>query len=169
MYVIREIKGKIYRNLIEYSSTQCDAVMFIVRKDLYLKNLKEFRKFSNLMDNFNNNLKGSLLKKRKGAYWVYSKVCANNDLFDVYFYKFDSSIKTLLLQNDSFYQWLHPLYPEDIAFFKNGYCWFYSVAHEEICEIYYESETQYKELLKMGVVFDEKYILPHNQRYYEEY
>lgn len=49
MYVISEIKDKAYKNLIEYAYTKCDAVMFVIRKDLYTK-----EKDKNIINNFNN-------------------------------------------------------------------------------------------------------------------
>lgn len=170
MYVISEIKGKEYKKLIEYAYTKCDAVMFVIRKDLYAK-----EKDKNIINNFNNMINSTsklndyLLKKRNGGNWVYSEVCADDDLFQVHFYKFNLELKQFLLANNSLYDWLHPLYPEDIAFFKNGYCWLYSVAHEGICEIYYETENEYNELCNLGIKFDEYYNLPLEKRYYESY
>ena len=48
---------------------------------------------------------------------------------NILFYKFDEDLVDFLLKNDNLYNWLNPDFPEDIAFFKDGYCWLYSVAH----------------------------------------
>lgn len=170
MYVISEIKDKVYKDLIDYAFTKCDAVMFVIRKDLYIKEKsKDVINNFNKMINFTSKLNEYLLKKRNGSHWVYSEVYADDDLFQIQFYKFNLELKQFLLINNSFYEWLHPLYPEDIAFFKDGYCWLYSVAHEGICEIYYETKNEYNELCKLGIKFDKFYILPLENRYYENY
>lgn len=36
MIVVREIKDEVYQNLIEYAYKKCDAVMFVIRKDIYV-------------------------------------------------------------------------------------------------------------------------------------
>ncbi len=67
--------------------------------------------------------------------------------------------------------WLNPNFPEDIAFFRNGYCWLYSVAHEEICDIYCENEEEYEYLKLIGIEFvDDEFVpTPKAELYYEEY
>lgn len=173
MLVEKKIQGPIYKNLINYAYTKCDAVMFIVRKDIYINEIRTDNDSLNIlqknMKKYVEDINKYLLKKRHGAYWVYSESGADDELIDVYFYKFNNQLRQLLLENDSIYSWLHPTYPEDIAFFKNGYCWLYSVAHEDMCEIYYETDEEYHELIQLGIEFDEKYILPKSKRYYEDY
>ena len=80
-----------------------------------------------------------------------------NNLFKVYFYKFSDALKKYLLSNCDLYNWLNPKYPEDIAFFKNGICWLYSVSHEGICDIYVESEEEYNYLKNIGLEFLEEH------------
>ena len=76
-----------------------------------------------------------------------------------------------MLSNSDLYAWLNPNYPEDISFFKDGYCWLYSVAHEEMCDIYCESVEEYNYLRSIGIEFiDDKFIeISNNELYFENY
>ena len=69
------------------------------------------------------------------------------------------------------YNWLNPNYPEDVAFFKDGYCWLYSVAHEDICDIYCTDENEYETLKEIGIEFYENKFeqTPKAQLYFEQY
>lgn len=180
MYVIKEIKDLVYEKMIEYMFEKCDAVMFVSKKNGFGN--RKIIQLEKTMELVKKELEKSFLKKRNGAHWVYSKIGYNElgisgysdppnfgDLFEIYFYKLSKETKEYLLTNKKLYNWLNPNYPEDIAFFKNGSCWFYSVTHEETCEIYYETDNEYQELINLGIEFDEKYILPKDKRYYEEY
>lgn len=180
MFVINDVNGKEYENLIEYAFRKCDAVMFVFRKDGFNDEEKKQLDINKL--NLQNKLNNSFLKSRNGGYWVYTKVGYKRNgitnysdpidfdrMFEIQFYKFSEEVKEYLLTNKNLYNWLNPNYPEDIALFKNGYCWLYSVAHEKICNIYYESDEEYDKLCNLGIKFNEKYILPKEERYYEEY
>lgn len=121
------------------------------------------------MCKFESHLKQYLKYQRNGGHWCGSKVIADDCLFQVSFYQFSEKVKKVLLKNHSFYDWLHPNYPEDIAFLKDGYCWLYSVSHERICSIYYDTEKEYQKLVDMGIEFDEMDILSFNDKFYEYY
>ena len=73
--------------------------------------------------------------------------------------------------NKNLYNWLNPNYPEDVAFFKDGYCWLYSVAHEDICDIYCTDEAEYDTLKEIGIEFYENKFEPtaKGQLYFEQY
>ena len=90
---------------------------------------------------------------------------------NILFYKFDEDLVDFLLKNDNLYNWLNPDFPEDIAFFKDGYCWLYSVAHEEMCVIYCSDKKEYVEMKNMGIKFYEKdfELIPKEKIYFEKY
>jgi len=176
------IEGEIYEKLIDYALKECDAIMFVARKDGL--NIQQLNTLNKTLNNIQSKLKSALLKKRNGSYWVFTKVGYSqlqistqkdesnfNDLFEIYFYKTTSKIKQYLLTQRNLYRWLNPDYPEDLAFFKNGYCWLYSVAHEEICEIYVQNEKEYEYLKSIGISFAEDHYIPTKKEelYYEEY
>ena len=87
-----------------------------------------------------------------------------------YYFKLNNELKKQILNNSSLYGWCFPNYLEDICFFKNGYCWLYSVAHEKLCEIYCRDEKEYEYLKSIGIEFvNNKYIPSKNEKlYYEE-
>lgn len=180
------VKGKIqneqYIKLIQYSFEKTDAVMLVFRKDGF--DDFEINKLNNTLEKVVNQFRNCLLKRRNGAYWVFSKVGYSqlgivdyNDpldfdkMFDIIFFKTEQEIKKYLLENKDLYAWLNPNYPEDIAFFKDGYCWLYSVAHEEMCDIYCENNEEYEYLKSIGIEFlDNKFIsTSKDDLYYEEY
>lgn len=45
-------------------------------------------------------------------------------------YKACDKTKEFLLRPNCILDWSHPYFPEDIVFYKNGYCWFYTTIHE---------------------------------------
>ena len=131
--------------------------------------LKSIGKPNRFLFLFLNNFSTSLLKHRNGAHWVYCKVGYKqlgienyydppgfDDLFDILFFKLSEDVKKYLLSNNSLYSWLNPESPEDISFFKEGYCWLRSVSHEEIYNIYCKSEEEYEYLKSIGIRFREK-------------
>ncbi len=182
MMIINEIKNEVYKKLIDYAFEKCDAIMFVFRRDGF--NQQEILELENNLKHLKNLLSDSLLKHRNGAHWVYTKVGYKqlgienyydppnfDKKFDILFFKSSKEVKDYLLCNKNLYNWLNPQYPEDISFFKNGYCWLYSVAHEEMCDIYCESNEEYEYLKSMGIEFFEKKFEPTLKKYlyYEDY
>lgn len=76
-----------------------------------------------------------------------------------------------LLNKKSIYDWCFLTSLEDLCFYKNGYCWLYSVGHEEICDIFCENEEEYEYLKSIGIKFvDDKFVpTPKEQLIYEKY
>lgn len=155
--------------------------MFVSRKDgLSPVGLK---KLDNTIKNIKIKFRDSILKTRTGGYWVFTKVGNQrygleekdppgyDELFEVFFLKTNQLVKDYILTNRNLYQWLNPKYPEDISFFKNGYCWLYSVVHEEMCEIYCDNIKEYEYLKSLGIKFvEEKFVpTPKENLYYENY
>lgn len=182
------IKGKIenekYERLIKYAFQKSDAIMFVFRKDGFSN--QQILKLEKTSNDLKTKFKDYILKIRNGSYWVFTKVGysqlgisssefkdpSNFDkLFKVLFYKTNKELEEYVLSNSNLYSWLNPDYPEDISFFKNGYCWLYSVAHEEMCDIYCENEEEYNYLKSIGIEFmDDKFIeISNNELYFENY
>ena len=123
--------------------------------------------------------KDDILKIRNGSYWAYSEVYNSKQLlnkdefekmFEVIFLKTSERVKLYLLSNKNMYNWLHPYYPEDLSFFKNGYCWLSTVSHEQECFINCD-EKEFDELKEIGLIpIEHKYYhIPINNVYYEKY
>lgn len=184
MLVKEKITNAQYERLIKYAFQKSDAIMFVFRKDGFNNHqILELEKTSrNLQEKF----RDSILKIRNGPYWVFTKVgysqlgISNTEfrdppnfdkLFEILFFKTDKELEKYMLSNSDLYAWLNPNYPEDISFFKDGYCWLYSVAHEEMCDIYCESVEEYNYLRSIGIEFiDDKFIeISNTELYFENY
>lgn len=182
MLLKKIIKNKQYELLMRYAFQKCDAIMFVFRKDGFSK--EKLQQLDKTYNNTISDFKHSLLKERNGAYWVFHKVGYSQlgiseysdplnfeDMFKVLFYRTTQQLENYILSKQCLYDWLNPMYPEDISLFKNGYCWLYSVAHEEICDIYCENEEEYEYLKSIGIEFvDDEFVpTPKEELYYEEY
>lgn len=174
MEVKNEIKGELYEKFMRYAFKKCDAVMFVFSRVGYEgEELSVMEKNAQIVKD---KLKKSVWKIRHGDCWVYSGSFhrypgdAANDT-EVFFYKTHKAVLDYLLSNKELYKWLSPDYPEDIAFFKNGNCWFYSVIHEELCWINCRNKKEYEELKSLGIEFYEKSFVrtPIGYIYYENY
>jgi len=88
-----------------------------------------------------------------------------------YFLKLTKPLKKEILDVNEIYSWCFPFMLEDIAFFKNGYCFLDSVAHEELCFIYCKDEEEYEYLKSIGIEFVEDKFVPvsRNELYYVDY
>ena len=53
----------------------------------------------------------------------------------------------------SLFAWKFPFLPEDLCFFYNGKCWLQSIAHEEICWIYDDSNDVQALLKRMKIKY----------------
>ncbi len=93
---------------------------------------------------------------------VYSKV---------YYMKLTDELKKEILSKKSFYNFKFPYFLENISFFKNGYCYLNTIAHEEICEIEITDEEEFEYLKSIGLKFDSnKFISTKEENlFYEDY
>ena len=71
----------------------------------------------------------------------------------IYYVKLNNKIKEEIMNKNSFYDWCFPKSLEDICFYKDGYYCLYSVGHEEICDIYCETEEEYEYFKSLGIEF----------------
>lgn len=159
------IKDSIYKELVKYAFNKCDVVMFVSKKVGF--DNSDITALKKSMSKLENKFKNDYIFQVQRPNWVFSEVVNDNvdisneefnSLFNIYFFKFSDELKNYLLSNCDLYKWLNPEYPEDIAFFKDGICWLYSVAHERLCDIYVDNEKEYNYLKKIGLEFlDENY------------
>ena len=137
----KKIEGKTYTELIKYACLKNNIVMLA----FYKKNTKK--------------LEDTLLPFQK--YILKQTDKSSNGLIYrpgmfIVFYRLNDDLQKYLLSNQSLYKWDFPDYPTDISFFKDGICWLNSITHEEICDIYVESEEEFNYLKSIGIVFLEK-------------
>ena len=90
-------------------------------------------------------------------------------LYDICFYKACSEIEEVLLSKvDSLYAFNPPYLPEDICFYKNGYCWLGTLTHEKSNFINIENKEDYNYFKKIGLKLrKESNENNKNERYYE--
>lgn len=164
------IKNEIYEKLLKYAFNKCDTVRFLTRSDQFRFNFCSQKKLKMLEQQLVEKFQDCFLTYKRDDWWE-----ENNSIPDEYyrlhFYKINENLKEYLLSNKNLYAWLNPKYPEDISFFKNGYCWLYSVTHEKICNIYCENEQEYEYLKSIGIKFvdNEFKPIPKDKLYYEKY
>lgn len=98
---------------------------------------------------------------------IYEEKIISNDMSEnemvtsvCYFFKLSDSLKREILNNNSIYNWRFPFHIEDIEFYRNGYCWLLSVAHEHMLDIFCETKTEFQDLKKIGVEFEERKFIP---------
>ncbi len=105
--------------------------------------------------------------------YIYDDVILNKKIHQdtTYFLELTESLKEDILSMNAIYSWCFPLMLEDISFFKDGYCWLDSVAHEELCFIYCKDEEEYEYLKSIGIEFIEDHFVPvsEDEVYYVDY
>lgn len=82
----------------------------------------------------------------------------NNHIYETVIYKADIGTKTALLKVNDIFDWDYPEYPMDLCFFKDGYAWVITSAHEKDALIYTDNNKEIRTLKKMGfdiTFFDE--------------
>ena len=116
-----------------------------------------------------NALKPFEVKVRTNPSWpgTLNTECPNTD-YAVVFYEADEKTKPILKSVARLSDWSRPFFPEDLAFFKNNICWFYSVGHEEIAAIIHADDSV------MKFIEDKKLANPNNafvpdDNYFDQY
>lgn len=79
---------------------------------------------------------------------------------NIYYMKLTKELQQEILSKNSIFDWHYPMSLENLCFFRNGYCWLYSVAHEKILDIYCENEEEYNYLKSIGVKFQINRFIP---------
>ncbi len=79
-----------------------------------------------------------------------------NHIYNLSFYKVNKNTCEILKKVNSLYSWDYPKYPMDLCFYKNGYGFFESSAHEEYNRLYTDDNTIIDELRKNGLINEEE-------------
>jgi len=146
----------------------------------YLNNFKEFEKeilvreqiFEESAEPFLQRLRPYLIKERhKPTEWPSTKFCSDSDSdktkFDINVYKVCKQVRRYLMEPNGLFHWIYPYFPEDLCFFKDGYCWLSTSAHERDAEIYTNNEDEVQVLKNLGLKF--KYKEQDIKMFHEEY
>lgn len=151
----KKMSGYTHQNLISYLANRCDIITFNIPYfdwkvgepmpkefdedfEEYLDNVEDF-----LEDVSNYIIKDYMSNKyftKKTSYMMRIVILPlNEETYDIF-----------VAQNDIF-DWKYPADVEDLCFFSRGKCVFYSLAREEVCEIYETSKLEIKFLKKLGL------------------
>ncbi|MBE6947497.1 MAG: hypothetical protein E7454_04525 [Ruminococcaceae bacterium] len=129
--------GQAYYNFLDYAFSKTDYFM-LVYVNYYGKGYsKETKRIMNDLSTFK-------VKSRTNPSWpgtlnTYTK----NTTYKIVFYRNTNEGKEILKQVKCLSDWTCPAYPQDLAFFKGGECWFYSVGHEKIGAIIGATEEDF--------------------------
>jgi len=117
-----------------------------------------------------------LVKEKHDSKWTVNEVLGkkekenNQYVFDICFYKICPEVEKFLLESvDSLYAFDPPYLPEDIAFYKDGYCWFYTVTHEERCDMDIKTIEECNYIENMGIKIEKYEINEKDSDLFEEF
>ena len=162
------VTGKAYKELIELACERSDAVS-IVYNDYGRPIKKRIRSLRNMIKPYllhsKNNHK---LKTGEVFSWPGTETWDISSSICVSFYGINPSIKDVLLSVDSIFSWIYPEKPEDIAFYKNGNCWLYTVAHEMILVIT-DHEEEISRMFDNNAIDYERLYTGIGENYIEKY
>ena len=145
----------------------------VKNKELYLKILDsiERAKKQKIEENkisekslipFSEKLKPYLIKKRNSPIkwpgmikWLGMMEITPDDnyIIDICVYKVCNEVKTYLAEPKGLFNWKYPYFPDDLCFFKDGFCWFSTVAHEGYACMYIKNSVELEILKKLGIEF----------------
>ena len=113
---------------------------------------------------YNNITKQWLIKNEKNIFNHTKNIhnFGNEQVYlnDIYYLILNDELKSEILSKKSLYDWHYPNSLEDICFFKDGYCFLETVAHEGLCFIYCDNEAEYEYLKSIGIKFFDKEFKP---------
>ena len=133
----------------------------------YLINKEQYNLQQSNINRIKKLLKPYLLKERHNPEWcgTYSEFDGiklpkyrDDYIYDICFYRISKEVEEFLLETvDSLYKWDPPYLPQDISFFKNVYCNFKSITHEDIAYIKLKNNKEYKYLENIGLKLQKEY------------
>lgn len=133
-------KKEIYNNFIRLMIQNSDAFSIV-----YFK-YNETRRLRATVKSIKQKLQPYKLHSERTM--TMPSMSVDNDSLNVYnltFYKATIDTEKILMLADTMWDWDYPNFPMDLCFFKNGYAWFVSSAHEKYAIIY----TDDKEMISL--------------------
>jgi len=74
-------------------------------------------------------------------------------IVDAILVKFYEGFKSILLESGGFHKWLYPDYPEDLCFFEDEKCWFFTTAYESKFYIVEPTDEDIKMIGNIGIKY----------------
>ena len=95
------------------------------------------------------------------------ETCCPNTTYKINVYRCCDAAKQVLQAADRLSDWSRPKNAEDLAFFKGGQCWFYSVGHERIAAFLHATEEDLRFVRENGLA-EHPSLQPYSA-YYDAY
>lgn len=176
-------------DFIDYSEFQPMGEELFENKEQYLeyinrvkimekRHISDMEIFKEQTETFVEKLQPYLIKQRHTpTEWPRTKVgYDDNDInnererLSINLYKVCEEVKNFLYKPNGVFKWRYPHFPEDLSFFKDGYCWFESCAHEKFAFMYLDDLGEVEILKNLGLKFELKESEVEKVRlFYEEY
>ncbi|NLP27663.1 MAG: hypothetical protein GX370_02615 [Clostridia bacterium] len=75
-----------------------------------------------------------------------------------------------MLEPKGVFNWKYPYFPDDLCFFKDGYCWFSTVAHEGYAYVFVSCIQDVEMFRSIGIIFDvSECDMTNEELFFEEY
>lgn len=124
--LLREPRNRQYRRLIAFALDWSDEFSLVTREELHVS--RHHLEVMGGLDPF-------LARTARASRWPGTELHGGTAV--VSFFRSDPAASPILQQAASaLYQWQMPHLPEDLAFYRNGSCWFGSIAHESESFLY---------------------------------
>lgn len=138
-------KRDVYSLFIDFAFEKTDYFMLVYvnyNGKGYTKTMKSFR----------DRLSRFKIKTRTNPRWPGTlKTDSSNTTYKIIFYKTHQEAREILKEVSFFNDWTRPSYPQDLAFFKQNVCWFYSVGHENISAVVNATDEELIFLSQIGL------------------
>lgn len=147
-------KKEMYHQLLDYLLSKCDSFSFCVpnyearikfdnwdeAKAQYIKQRHTLNRNNDKFIEYHKqigNLLDSLKKYEIGHYFDVDYIEQTYSYeIEAFVYKYNSETCEILKTVPGLFDWLYPLFPEDISFFTKEQCYLQTITHEEVGFIY---------------------------------
>ena len=82
------------------------------------------------------------------------------------YYLADEKALPILKRVDSIMEWDYPKMPMDLCFFRDGYAWFVSSAHEGYCILYTDDPNTLEEIRGLGITTEYNEDIPTDKLFF---
>jgi hypothetical protein len=133
-------KKDVYKKLIDVAFEICDTFHLVLRKDMGpLNKCLPILKM----------LESSLIVMKEESEWA-STILGDGQTAKVYYYRTDTNASKIIREvSNSLYDWVHPSFPEDLSFFKEGKEWLVTISHENECYIITDEESEIEKVMSI--------------------
>lgn len=163
-YIINGFKNKqAYFDFINYMVLNSDKFSLVYFKYSENEALKKSAK------EIKNLLKSYKIYAINGNQWPSTVTLnENNHIYNITLYKSVAGVEKILTKVEDIFDWDYPLYPMDLCFYKDGYAWFASSAHEHFAYFYINDKQTYCDLIDLGIDLSDAGDIDESKLFLEE-